>query len=679
VKLNAALPATLALLFIATLAGLFRFWRLDEVPPGLDYDEAFNLMMALKVHRGEPPVIFFPENNGEEPIHIYLIALVFRLVGPTVIGGRLVSAGLGVATVLAQYLATAELFHDLGPARARRLALLGSLVLATWYWPVHFSRLGIEPVTVPAVGLPAVAFTWRAMRTGLPRDAALAGLFGGLSLYTYPAGRAIPLIAAMVIAVHFWRAREGRLRVATQAAGAAVIGLLIFLPLGIFFVVNPDWFFLRMGQVTVQTIGEGAANPPVSLAEGTLRAALGVFWRGDESWLRNLSGRPAYDAIQAVFALVGLSACFQQRSQRGRWFIPAWAAVSLIPTAVSEFAPQFSRAIGAVPPLAMLVAVGMWAAGNWLKTRLHGSAGRIAAPLVVGLGMAASTGWALRDYFYRWPRAPETYLALSGGVRAIAEYAARLPDGEPVYVSPIADFYYTLRYIVAHDARRVATFDGRRCLVHPSRPDRPTHVISIVWPNEDPRTPARLAQIYPEGSIAWQLDHLGKPYAQDFLIPPHAAARLPAELTAAAADMGRVASLAGHGQNQTTASPGDAIELSVLWEASGLPAPEHVVVVGLQREDGLPSPEAELTVLLQAWPCQGAYPTTRWQMGERIWDQYAAPLPLTLRPGRYRLMAGLLAAAPGLAPQTGPAMVPAAELVAGALIPLSSLSVVDGT
>ena len=66
------------LLLAVVLAVGLRLYRLGEWPPGPYRDEAYNGLDALSVLRGDH-ALFFPANNGREPIYIYLVALA---VGP---------------------------------------------------------------------------------------------------------------------------------------------------------------------------------------------------------------------------------------------------------------------------------------------------------------------------------------------------------------------------------------------------------------------------------------------------------------------------------------------------------------------------------------------------------------------------------------------------------------------
>ena len=89
-----------ALLLLAVgLAAVLRFYRLDEWPPGPYRDEAYNALDALGVLRGQH-ALFFPANNGREPLFIYLVALSIALFGPTTLALRLPAAVVGALTTL---------------------------------------------------------------------------------------------------------------------------------------------------------------------------------------------------------------------------------------------------------------------------------------------------------------------------------------------------------------------------------------------------------------------------------------------------------------------------------------------------------------------------------------------------------------------------------------------------
>ncbi|OQA42073.1 MAG: hypothetical protein BWY52_02344 [Chloroflexi bacterium ADurb.Bin325] len=189
-------PAALAL--VTALAAFLRCWQLDTIPPGFHYDEAYEALEAWRVltQPGYHP-IFFAGNFGVEPMFIYLAAIAFRLFGAAPVVMRGVGAAVGIVTVPALYLLAREwvqLDRRLPPA----LPLFAALALAIQRWHITFSRMAIEPILVP---LFLVLLLWafaRGLRTGSRWAWACFGLAAGLGPYTYPAGRLLPALAALL-------------------------------------------------------------------------------------------------------------------------------------------------------------------------------------------------------------------------------------------------------------------------------------------------------------------------------------------------------------------------------------------------------------------------------------------------------------------------------------------------
>ena len=200
-----------ALALITGLAAFLRSWHLDAIPPGFHYDEAYEALEAWRVitQSGYHP-IFFPGNFGVEPMFIYLTSLAFRLFPPGPATMRGVAAVVGTLTVPALYGLARELVRAddrIPPATP----LLAALALAIMRWHITFSRVGIEPVLAPLFLVLILWAFWRARRTnGLVAWVAL-GALTGLSPYTYPAGRLLPVVAvACALAAGGWgRGDEG--------------------------------------------------------------------------------------------------------------------------------------------------------------------------------------------------------------------------------------------------------------------------------------------------------------------------------------------------------------------------------------------------------------------------------------------------------------------------------------
>src|SRR5690606_2155433 len=91
------------LLAVTSLAALLRLYQLGLIPPGFQFDEAFNALDAARVLEGERP-LFLPANGGREVLYTYLQAGLAALLGLSVYTLRLTSALVGIVTIPAGYL-----------------------------------------------------------------------------------------------------------------------------------------------------------------------------------------------------------------------------------------------------------------------------------------------------------------------------------------------------------------------------------------------------------------------------------------------------------------------------------------------------------------------------------------------------------------------------------------------
>jgi len=187
----------LLLAIIVAVAALLRLGQLDRLPPGLSFDEAYNVLIASHIQTLLPPPVYIPVEFGKEPALAVLTALIFRLAGqPFAEGGRLASALSGVLTVGLLFFTAREVFRkSVGEGEATALGLLSAGVLAVLYWHVHYSRLGMEPPMVPTFSTLAFYLLWLALNRGHWPLFALAGAALSLCLYTYLAGYMVPLVA----------------------------------------------------------------------------------------------------------------------------------------------------------------------------------------------------------------------------------------------------------------------------------------------------------------------------------------------------------------------------------------------------------------------------------------------------------------------------------------------------
>jgi 4-amino-4-deoxy-L-arabinose transferase-like glycosyltransferase len=401
--------SVVVLLIVVALAA--RVYLLRAAPPCLDGDEAANGLDVLDVLRGTHP-IFFERDYGREPLFIYLEAVSVSVLGATPFALRLTSAVVGALTVPAVYWMVREALAETGE-QAFWPALLTALFVAFSYWHITFSRIGYRAILVPLVASLACAWFWRAwhrLRGGqtLPwRDLLLCGVFVGASLYTYPAARFLPvLIVALAVA---GAAGNDRARVSprTAAAGVLVIAaaaVVVFLPLGAYFLQHPSSFVERAREVGVGLVGpsDQAGAPAVP----ALRTVAMFAFDADPNPRQNPAGRPLFDLPLAGWLAAGVVFAIARRKSLPHLFGLLWTAVFLLPAALTaEGAPHSLRALGALPGAYLLAVMPMCAVARWIARRQTSWRLWRAPALAVLLPLSFllySSFSNLRDYFGAW-------------------------------------------------------------------------------------------------------------------------------------------------------------------------------------------------------------------------------------------------------------------------------------
>jgi hypothetical protein len=417
----------LELLVVLVLTGLalaVRLYRLREIPPGLYIDEAANGVDVLDILNGQRP-IFFERNNGREPLFIYLQALVAAILGPTPFALRLAAALLGAATIPAVYWMVREAFA--GDPESSWFSFHGLDVRAGWtavflavsYWHLSLSRIGFRAILLPLLAAITFGWFWRAwwrLKSDGPfpwPDLVLCGVSLGASLYTYTSARFLPVVLGMVVLAGLrpcqWRETSSRpesgaspvrnsgelcKRRILALAMILAIGLIVALPLGVYFASHPGSFVGRAGQVSILTDLPGDKSAIVALAKNFAKTA-GVFGLlADTNLLSNPASRPAFDPLLSVWLLAGIVLALIRRRLLPYLFALIWLAVMALPAILSDWAPHTLRLLGVAPAACLLAVLAMVEAGRRLGGRRRWVVAWLPLPFLLFSGI---TG--VRDYF----------------------------------------------------------------------------------------------------------------------------------------------------------------------------------------------------------------------------------------------------------------------------------------
>lgn len=464
---------------VLLLAVGFRFYDIQNYPPGIFPDEAANGEDVLLILNGDLRP-FYERGNGREALFFYLQAALVKLFGIGVWPMHAAAGIIGTLTVLATYFGTRLYF-------GRAAGLLAALFLATNHWHVTLSRTGFRAIMVPlclAAFTAFVAFTVKAVKQGQLQlsylYAAAAGAAFMAGFYTYIAYRVMVgvvlgiLLLLAIAALHpkigfpHWR-RYGR-----QLAVAAAAALIVFAPLGWYFIAHPQAFVGRAGQVSV-------FNPDLQVPGGivptvlrvTEKTLLSFFTMGDDNWRHNVAGWPLLNPLVGLLFLLGLAWVIQGtldellRIGRGQEihlgmiypYILLLLAGMLLPViTTAEGIPHGLRSLGLLFPIFFTAGTAGSVTLYWIKRRLSPPPVRSA---IFGLAAGLVMLGIVYDgslYFLIARRDAQAHYAYRGDLTEVASFinAQRLarPDQPRPYLVLDKFSLQTVHYlasVAAHD------------------------------------------------------------------------------------------------------------------------------------------------------------------------------------------------------------------------------------
>jgi len=447
------------LVAVLLVASFFRLWKLDSVPRGLSHDEANTGLMATEIIKGARPM-YGEIYLGMEPGLIYPLAGTFRILGISPLSQRLLCVAFGLLSVVLVYLFAVRL------VRSRLVGLLSALLAALSFWQVLTSRLGLRAVLMPSVEILTLLFFWKAMEGRRLRDFALAGILGGLALYTYVASRFLPFVP--VVFVLYLLVRRENLRSAWTGLGLMVaLWVVTFLPLGIYFLHNPHWFAFEAQKASVFAPGTSGGGRLALLRE-TVRT-LGMFtFRGEASWRYNIPDRPIFDWIIGLFFYAGVAISVVRSLRRPK--LNPWAyaliipLVMLVPSFVTVGNPHFLRALGTVPTVFLFPAIAMQQLVLLIPQRRRWV---LAALLAV---WAVYAGWSTyHGLFQVWARSPEAREVYNASLAEISDYLKQNEESGPLLIASSNPSNDRESFnLVAHgEPPPVRWFNGTQALVFP--------------------------------------------------------------------------------------------------------------------------------------------------------------------------------------------------------------------
>ncbi len=571
----------LAILMLAML------WRLNNIDAfGLNNDEGAYLMWARLVADGYP--LYSQTHSVSAPLFIEGLALVFKLFGFSIVGGRMTI----MATFALLALALGWLAHRIA-GWPGAFAALAMVVLPTPFF--QLSRQVMAEIPASLFAVLAVWGGWLYFAGHNQRWLALAGLALAISLLIktlYPA-------AVLPIAWFIWRNEK-------SWRNKFMGGLAFALPL------------LATLIVVISFFNWTAFYNQVILFRSDLRAV--APWDWQQNWQMLMAfAQPLW----GLGLLAGAGLLVSARRPRAQ----AWALWLLGDFALLMWhSPLFPHHSIILLPPAILLAVEFI---EFTFYDLRFTERR--STLVLGTGLVLGTLFSVPNLIHL----NQGWLDITTGGRE-AEAARMLNK-----VTRPTDFVVTDSQLFALLANRrtppplgdialVAIKAGRQSSDRLIQMSEDYDVQAVAnWALRLPWLPDYLAWAEQNFWVhkIWDNDHqlyFGRKLPPGAPIPNPQTVRL-----------GEAIQLRGFSVDASQIRPGGSLPLTLYWQATAPVPTDFTVFVQVLDSRG------KLAAQMDGQPIHGYFPTSQWPVGEFVPDQVDVPLPADLPAGTYTVITGM--------------------------------------
>ena len=398
---------------ILALALLVRLYNLNELPPGLWFDEADNIDQARLIAENPERIPVYVPSNNLPSFFLLPIAATIKLAGISISTARLTAVAFGVAGVVAMFLMTRRM-------AGTQVGLAAAFIAATMRWDINWSRIGMHGITAPFFAAVTAWLTYRAIDRGRATDFALAGAAMGLGMWFYSPFRLFPVVIGFTLLHTLVFAGQDRKRLLVNIGVMGALTLVVALPVFGFAVAYSDEFFGRTETTSILSHADGGEWTG-ALAENLWKHIKMFHIEGDPNGRHNIPYAPMLDALSGVLMLIGLAVAIWRWRKAAYIALPVWVIVMLMPgvLTIPWEAPQSLRSITVIPAVVGLIAVAIgfiWDKGQSL--RLPFARGITAMALAALLASIAYMN--VNAYFGEQANHPDVYSAFSTSETLIA-------------------------------------------------------------------------------------------------------------------------------------------------------------------------------------------------------------------------------------------------------------------
>lgn len=380
-------------LFVAILAlsAIFRLYRIADIPPGVNRDEAsigytaYSILLTGKDEYGRfLPLSFESFGDWKLPFYIYLAVPFVAVFGLSELAVRLPSALFGIASVGLTFFLIRMIFRN------NALALLTMFLIAISPWYLHFSRVESESNTAVFFIILGVILFFLSLRSKhwliIPSAISFA-----LTYFIYAGNHIFTtlLVIGLLIFYHknVARSRSTLIAVilficlsgfvfsqtlfgadATKISGIGIFGDPSVVHAKIELPRNehdiPSSIFARFAHNRVIYAAEKFGQNYISSFSPEF-----LFIKGGNNGAHNIANFGNMYLIEAPFLFLGLIYMIVLNKSKDKKLILWWFFISAIAPSITKDAPHSNRMFAIFPILPLITAGGVyWLITDVLKT-----------------------------------------------------------------------------------------------------------------------------------------------------------------------------------------------------------------------------------------------------------------------------------------------------------------------
>lgn len=424
------------LIIIILIASILRIYKLEQIPPSLNWDElaagynAYTIANWGADEWGKPfPLIFTSFKDDKHPVHIYITSFFVKLFGLSDFSIRLSGAILGILNVLIIFYLAQLIFNS------KLVGLLSALFLAVSPYHLQFSRGLWEANFAPFFFMLGLLLFFKALqKRGWLLN--ISFFCFGLSIISYHSSKIIiPPILLMLILLYF-----KDLKKILPNFYTSMLVLLIFV--GLFFIEPRLLGTARAKQTQFAQLDiektqlyQKTKNSLLGFGEIVLNQYLShfslsyLFISGDQSPRNSIKVHGEFYKVDALFIVIGLLALIKLKS-RISLIILAWLVLSPVPASLVKGAPSATRAIFMLGGLQLISAFGAYSIVKLFKGYFR----KIILILLLVI-LAGQTLFFLNYYINTYPK--KDGHEWQYGMKQIVEYVREHEEYGQIYVTDV--------------------------------------------------------------------------------------------------------------------------------------------------------------------------------------------------------------------------------------------------